>query len=148
MTRNEIIENVGRYFTAKELVCDHTYARWGEQSWQFLDTEFLHCLLIIRESILKAPMICNSSNAHQRGLRCNMCDLVKSKSSVYLSSHIIGKAGDFTVSGMSAEEARRRILEQAELLPCKIRMEDGVSWLHFDVMQQWGINEKVHLFSE
>jgi len=146
MTRNEIIERISRYFHVAELVCDHTYARWGEKSWQFLDTEFLHCLLIIREDILQAPMICNNSTAHQRGLRCNMCELVKSKTSSYLSSHIFGKAGDFTVSGMTAEEARCKVIENAALLPCNIRMEDKVTWFHFDILQQWGVEEKTYLF--
>jgi len=147
MTRNEILTQIGQYFSANELVCNHTYERWGEASWQFLDTTFLHCLLVIREQILKAPMICNSSAAHQRGLRCNMCELVKSKNSVYLSAHLMGKAGDFTVSGMTAEEARQKVLANADLLPCNIRMEQGVTWFHFDVMQQWGVEDKIRLFN-
>jgi len=146
MTRNEILTNISQYFSAKELVCDHTYAKWGEASWQFLDTEFLHCLLVIREQILQAPMICNHSAAHQRGLRCNMCEMIKSKTSVYLSAHLMGKAGDFTVSGMTAEEARRKVLANSDLLPCNIRMEDEVTWFHFDVMQQWGVEDKIRLF--
>lgn len=75
-----------------------------------------------------------------------MCELVRQKDSVYMSAHILGKAGDFTVSGMSAEEARRKIIANASLLPHHIRMEAGVTWLHFDVLVQWGVEEKVYLF--
>lgn len=137
---------LGRYFQVSELVCDHTFAKWGEASWQFLDTDYLHALLIIRRDILQVPMTCNHSGATQRGLRCNRCELVREKSSVYLSSHILGKAGDFTVKGLTAEEARTRIKQNARQLPCSIRMEAGVSWLHFDTLPQSDINEKVYEF--
>jgi hypothetical protein len=146
MTRDEILKEIKRFFDIEELVCDHTYAKWKEASWQFLDTNWLHCLLIIRRDILQRPMWCNGRFKHQRGLRCNMCDLVKQKREVYLSSHLFGKAGDFDIQGMTAEEARKKIKEAAALLPCPIRMEAGASWLHFDVLPQYGITEKVYEF--
>lgn len=146
MTRTEILQAIRPYFDARELVCDHTFAKWGEQSWQFLDTDFLHCLLVIRRDILKAPMWCNGKGKNERGLRCNRCSIVRGKSSVYLSAHILGKAGDFTVTGMTAETARRKIKAAESLLPCQIRLEKGVSWLHFDVLPQYGITAKVYEF--
>lgn len=146
MTRDEIIRELHKFFQISELVCPHTHSKWGERSWQFLDTAFLHNLLVIRRDILKAPMICNHGNQLQRGLRCNMCDLVRQKTSVYLSSHKFGKAGDFTVKGMTAQEARQRIKDNAHLLPYPLRMEADVSWLHFDVLPQYGINQKVYEF--
>lgn len=146
-TRDEIIRELHRYFQVRELVCDHTFSKWGERSWQFLDTDWLHCLLIIRRDILQAPMVCNTDEARQRGLRCNRCELVRGKDSVYLSSHILGKAGDFTVKGMTAQEARTRIKSNAHLLPCPIRMEGGVNWLHFDVLPQYGLDVKIYEFT-
>lgn len=146
MNRQQVLTQIKKYFSIKELVCNHTYQKWGERAWQFLDTDFLHALLIIREEILKMPMTCNSSDAMQRGLRCNMCELVKSKSSVYLSSHIFGKAADFTVDSMSAEDARIKIKQYAHLLPCNIRIEGGVTWLHIDVLPQSGVTQKVYEF--
>ena len=147
MTRNEILAQIKQYFNVKELVCDHTYAKFGEKSWQFLDTDYLHALLIVRRDILKKPMSCNSLTKKQRGLRCNRCQMVKEKAGVYLSAHVLGKAGDFTVSGMSAEDARKMIKEKSFLLPCNIRLEKGVSWLHMDVIPQYGVNSKVYEFS-
>lgn len=147
MKRNEIIEELKQFFAVEELVCPHTFKRWGEKSWQFLDTDYLHCLLIIRRDILKAPMVCNDGESYtQRGLRCNRCQLVKSKAYVYLSSHLFGKAGDFSAKGIPAKQAREMIVKNADLLPCNIRLEDGVSWLHFDVLPQYGIEDKVYLF--
>lgn len=153
MDRNLIIREIKKYFDVNELVCDHTYAKWKENSWQFLDTEFLACLLVIRRDIIKKPMYCNGNSAHQRGLRCNRCPMVRQKPDVYLSSHLLGKAGDFSIPGLSndnakaAQLARNLIKMNQALLPFPIRMESGVSWLHFDVLPQYGIIEKVHEFS-
>ncbi len=146
MTRDEIIRELHKFFQISELVCPHTHSKWGERSWQFLDTAFLHNLLVIRRDILKTPMTCNHGTQLQRGLRCNMCELVSQKDEVYLSSHLFGKAGDFTVKGMTAQEARSLIRNNAHLLPYPLRMEGGVSWLHFDVLPQYGINQKVYEF--
>lgn len=148
MTREEIIESLREYFNVKELVCPHCYAKWGERSWQFLDTMWLWCLLIIRRDILKVPMTCNDASHTQRGLRCNLCELVKSKLRVYLTSHLFGKAGDFTAKGMTAQQARQKIIANADLLPCNIRLEAGVTWIHFDVLPQYGITDKVYVFKE
>lgn len=148
MNREAIIRELHDYFQISELVCPHTHSAWGERAWHFLDTDYLACLLIIRRDILKVGMVCNTKTSTQRGLRCNMCEIVKGKKKVYLSSHLLGKAGDFTVRGMTAQEARHLIREKAHLLPCNIRLEDGVSWLHFDVLPQFGITQKVYGFSE
>ena len=146
-TRDERIRELHQYFQIRELVCEHTHSEWGERAWQFLDTNYLACLLVIRRDILQQPMTCNHDEATQRGLRCNLCQIVKDKDKLYLSSHVLGKAGDFTVKGLTAQEARSRIRNNAHLLPCPIRMESGVSWLHFDVLPQFGITAKVYEFS-
>lgn len=33
MTREEILSEIKEYFSVDELVCDHTYAKWGEKSY-------------------------------------------------------------------------------------------------------------------
>lgn len=147
MTRDEIITQLRKFFQISELVCDHVFSAWGQRAWQFLDTAYLHNLLIIRRDILKAPMVCNHSAANQRGLRCNRCELVKEKKTPYLSSHVLGQAGDFTVQGMTAREARSLIRNNANMLPYPLRMEGGVSWLHIDTLPQYGITEKIYEFS-
>ena len=146
MSRSETITALKQYFKVKELVCPHTYQRYGENAWQFLSTCYLETLLVIREQILAAPMYCNTSNLNQRGLRCNLCPIVSNKQSLYLSAHILGKAGDFTVRGLTAEEARNKIIQNAHLLPYPIRMEKNVTWLHIDTLPQHNIVEKVYLF--
>ena len=146
MTREEIINQLRPFFQVKELVCPHTYKQHRESSWRFLDTMYLWCLLVIRRDILRVRMDCNNGTTlTQRGLRCNLCDLVKSKRNLYLSAHAFGKAGDFSSPAMTAQQMRDAIIENADKLPCPIRIEDGVTWLHFDVMP-FDNPEKVYLF--
>lgn len=136
MNRNDIIKELGSYFDIVELVCPHTYNKWKDRSWQFLDTAFLHNLLILRRDIIKQPMYCNNWDKQgqfsQRGLRCNICQIVKDKKDVYLSAHVLGKAGDFDVKSMTAEQARGLILDHQDMLPYHFRLEGKVGWLHFD----------------
>lgn len=149
MTRQEIIEALKTYFSIKELTCNHVYDTFGEKAWQFLSTSFLHTLLVLRTEIFKAPIkVNNGKNVTQRGLRCNLCDLVKSKTlanKIYMSSHILGEAVDFDVEGYSAEEARQRIIKHANLLPYPIRLEKDVNWVHVDLYDN--NNTKIYLFS-
>lgn len=151
MTREEILKEVKKYFEISELVCDHDYAAYGERAWRILDTNYLWVVLIIRRDILKRPMYCNSKTAHQRGHRCNLCQLVKSKKTVYVSPHTLGKAGDYTVVGMTAQQAREEIKKNADLLPCKVRLErwdaagNEINWLHIDVIDE-PQNPKVYEF--
>ena len=140
------------YFSVKELVCKHVYERYGEKAAMFLDDKLIETLNVIREQILCAPMTVNNwhagGNFTQRGLRCNICELVKNKTDagrLYLSAHMLGKAVDCNADGMTAQEARRLIIEKQELLPHPIRLEDGVSWLHIDLYDN-GKKEKVYLF--
>ena len=139
------------YFGIKELVCKHVYDMWGENAWQFLDSRLLDSLLTVREKLGKPIVVNNWSrggNFSQRGLRCNVCSLVKEKTDlhkVYVSTHLQGKAVDFNVSGLSAEEVRQWIVKNQILLPHPIRLEKGVTWVHLDVRND-GAHSKVLFF--
>lgn len=144
MTRQEIIKELKEYFDIKELVCNHIYSRFGNQAWMFLSTEILHTLLVLRTEILNMPMLVNSTNLKQRGMRCNMCPIVKGKTSAYLSAHCTGNGVDFTCS-KSAEDIRQMIKDNQDKLPYPIRLEDGVSWVHIDCYDQ-GFYNKITMF--
>ena len=96
MSRNELINKLKENFDIRELVCQHCYNKFGEQSWQFLSTELLSVLYTLRYEIFKVPITINNwhikGKFSQRGLRCNMCQLVKDKKSIYISAHCLGKA--------------------------------------------------------
>lgn len=133
MSREEIIKELKKYFDIKELVCNHIYDRFGEQAWMFLNTSLLHTLLVLRTQIINLPMIVNTTTLKQRGMRCNMCELVKNKKQVYVSAHLTGNGVDFTCSTKNAEEIRNLIKNNQTMLPYSIRLEDGVNWVHLDV---------------
>lgn len=140
MTRKQLINAVKGYFTVKELVCPHVYNKFKEQSWQFLSTEILSTIYNIRTKILKQPMIVNNwalkGPYSQRGLRCNMCNLVKDKTSVYMSAHCLGKGIDFSVKGVTAENIRNQIKSNLDKLEYPIRLEEGTTWVHVDCYTQ------------
>lgn len=146
MTRTETITQLRAFFNVSELVCPHTLARFGEQSWQFFDTETLNTLLVLRAEILRVPMTINAGESTQRGLRCNLCSIVKGQKKQYLSAHLMGKGFDVVSTEMTAQEMRDKIFENAEKLPVPIRIEDGVSWLHFDTFDPSNGQNKVTFF--
>lgn len=136
MNRSEILLRFKKYFSLKELFCHHVINKYSELSWQFLDTELLHVLLVLREDIIKKPMTINYSDKEQRGLRCNLCQLVRDKTDdnePYLSAHCNGAGVDFDVNGMSAEGVRELIRKNKDKLPCNIRLEKDVNWVHIDI---------------
>lgn len=157
MTRRETITELKNYFSIQELVCQHTYSTFGEVSWQFLDTEILHILLVLRRDVFKVEMYINNWANHkggplydERGFRCNLCDLCRQKTmanQIYLTSHANGAAFDAEVKGMTAEQARILIKEKANLLPYQIRIEKGVNWLHVDKYVPNGVMAIVTEFS-
>ena len=133
MTRNELITKVKEYFKLGELVCPHCIQKYGDKAWQFLSTELLSTIYILRTKVVNKPMIINNgSNFTQRGLRCNMCQLVKSKSKPYMSAHCLGKAIDFSCSDITPEEIRKLIKANVDAFEYPIRLEEGVNWVHID----------------
>lgn len=83
----------------------------------------------------------------ERGLRCNMCNLVLKASTagkIYVSPHITGEADDFDVQGMLAEETRQWLIKNQVKIPYNIRLEAGVSWVHMDCRDA---DKKVFLFN-
>ena len=139
-----------KYFKIEELVCRHVYEKFGDRAWMFIDDRLIETLNLLREKILGVPMIINTwkdgGGYSQRGLRCNRCQIVREKTSPYLSAHILGKGVDFNASGMTAEQARNEIIKAQVLLPWPIRLEKGVSWVHLDVYDN-GDGNKVTLFT-
>ena len=150
MTRDEVLKELKKYFKIQELVDEPTYKKWKDNAWNFFSTDLLETLLVLRRDILQVPLVINDwsfKGSHQnRGLRSNLSYLVKDKTDkgvLYLSQHCMGKAIDAVSSKMTAEKMRNLILKNQNLLPCNIRVEGGVSWLHFDIMD---MGVKVYIF--
>lgn len=140
-------ERIKKYFNISELVGKRTVKKYGERAWRFLDYRALYALLIVREGLDKSITV-NSGSREQRGLRTIIQQIVRRKSIrnvLYISAHIQGKAFDFDVKGMTAKEVREWIVNNGYLFPFKIRLEDGVSWVHIDTVYEEK-NNKVYLF--
>ena len=139
-TRVKLVTELNKYFDIREIVCSHTFERFGNKSWQFFDYQFLENLLILRKDVLQVPLICNDwhrgGRFSQRGYRCNICQLVRDATiagRLYLTSHAKGAGGDFVSSQMTAQQMRDRTKERQHLFTVPFRVEKDVSWLHFDI---------------
>lgn len=144
--------NICPNISVKEIVCPHIFAKYGDKAIRFIDKDLIAVLDVIRNKILKCPMVINNgSSLTQRGLRCNICQLVADKTKVgklYLSGHNLGKACDFSCSKYTVQQIHDLIKKNENLLPCKIRLEspiDAPTWCHVDVITE-GQKEKVYVF--
>ena len=143
----EVRKEIKKYFKIEELVGGRTYRVHQERAWRFLDYRILYSLLIVREG-LNTPITVNNGRLQQRGLRTIAQQLVKNKvyqNKLYVSAHLFGKAVDFDVKGMTAQQVRDWIVVNKDLFPYKIRLEDEVTWVHMDVIWEKK-NPKVYLF--
>lgn len=138
--RVKLIQDLKQFFDIRELVCPHTFQRFGDNSWQFFDYQFLENLLILRRDVLQVPLVCNDwhlgGSFSQRGFRCNICQLVKDatlKNRIYLTSHANGAGVDFVSSKMTAQQMRDKIKAEQDKFTVPFRVENKVNWLHFDI---------------
>lgn len=146
-------QELKKHFDIRELVCQHTYRKFGETAWQFFRPQLLNTLLVIRRDILKTGMTINNWSVggqfSQRGLRCNLCQVVQdntSKGLIYLSAHCEGAAVDFDTKIYTADQLRGILSDHAGLLPYPIRLEEHVNWCHVDVYDNGG-GDKVSFFT-
>ena len=68
----------------------------------------------------------------QRGYRTNDDPDCKRQKFVTKSAHFEGKALDFDVQGMTAQQVRHWLKEHANEAPHPFRVEEGVNWVHMD----------------
>lgn len=142
--KEELISRVKTNFDIRELVCPHAYNRWGEQCWQFLQADLLAVIYTLRSRMLKVPIVVNTwasgGGFDERGLRCNLCELVKSntdKGTLYLSPHCMGAAIDFHTKEYTPEQIRDIIrMNWQKYSSIPIRIERDVNWVHIDVFDK------------
>lgn len=159
MIRFEIINRLKEYFSIYELVDSATYNVHSDRAWKFFDTNLLIALLIIREGTGRKMTVNNwkwNGTFSQRGLRTNICGIVKGKTlaeRLYLSAHVMGKGIDFDVEGIDAESVRNWICEKEHIFGFKIRLEHfnsktgkPIAWVHLDVFEEEN-NPKIYKFN-
>lgn len=145
-----MINKIRKYFDTQEVVCKHVYDKFGDDAWKFFDPRLLETLLFIREVIGKPIYVNNwqiGGSLSQRGLRCCVCPLVKTKADlkkVYMSSHIFGRGIDFDVKGISPKDVKEWIVSHQDELPYPIRLElNTPTWTHLDVCEYATKGDKI-----
>ena len=128
-----------KYFKIQELVSEQVYKKYGEKSWMFIDEKLIKTLDLLREHFNK-PIIVNNwlwgGELHQRGLRANKDEMVANKKDYYISQHCLGKAVDFNVKGMTAQEVYEEIIKNKDKFYLISRIENikyTPTWVHIDV---------------
>ena len=134
------------YFGIKELVPHHVYAVRGEKAWQLFDYRALKTLEWLRENL--GSCVVNDwswgGTFSQSGLRTfefymqdgiTMSTEANAKIVKSYSQHKFGRAFDCKFSRYTAEQARQWIKDnwKDSGFDWSITLEEGVSWLHFDV---------------
>ena len=120
-------------FAVEEFVEPALYELIGDQAIKLIDNDILCFILNLRETLDKPITINNwkwGGKFSQRGLRTK-----NSKHYSPTSQHSTGKALDFNVASMSAEEVRQWIIKNRRLwwIQPVTFIEDGVNWVHVDV---------------
>ena len=127
-----------KYFKIQELVSEAVYKKYGEKSWEFIDYRLIKVLDLLREHFNKPITVNNwlwGGNLHQRGLRANKDELVANKKDYYISQHCLGKAIDFNIKGLSAQEVYDEILKNKDKFYLISRIENiknTPTWVHID----------------
>jgi len=135
-----------RHFIIQEVVCPHVFSIFGEKAWEFFDDKLLMTLDLLRDQL--GPIYVNNYDMEkalrerlglplftQRGLRCTMCELVRSavlNNRVYVSPHVTAQGADFNVWKMTAAQVRLWIATNYIKIPFPVRLEKSVDWVHLD----------------
>jgi len=137
------------HFTAKELVCNHIYAVYGEFSIKFIDTRLYTFITWFREAIGREVYV-NFNGMWERGFRCNLCEVTQEHTRnnvVYISSHLRFQAIDCNVKGMTDEQVVQWLENNKKDIPVKIRIEKGTKgWTHIDVSTDPDTTDKITYF--
>ena len=130
-----------QYFSIKELVSPIVYDKWKEQAWMFFDENVLQDLDKIRETY-GSPIIINdwAKGLKQCGLRSNMDEMVKSKKTLYLSAHTMGKGFDLHCYYGHNSKLWQRVYDLISKGKLKSfrrleNLKDTPTWVHTDQFQ-------------
>jgi len=134
------------HFKLEELVDYDTFYTFGDKAWMLLHPDALAFIDGVRE-FFEAPVTVNDwlwdGLMQYRGYRPPHCMI-----GAQGSYHKRGKAFDFNVKNLTAEQVRKRILSSQENhLLCKInRMEADVDWVHADLGEVPEGKKRIYLF--
>lgn len=138
-----------RHFKAYEFLPPREYNHWGERGlYLFMDIRVPITADQLRD-FFGATIVGNDwkwgGRHRHRGYRPDRY-YDQQQQSPYKSGsqHRFGRAFDCKISGVTAIEARDIIMNHQDQFPWIRRLEDDVSWLHFDVAHVH--HHGIHLF--
>lgn len=149
-----------KHFKSYEIVDIETYDRLGEEGslalfkpivlqalddlWEFFNIEY-HKIYGVNKVSITINDWKWGGKSQWRGLRTpeKARELGAPK-----SRHICGDAFDCTIKGFTADEARKLIMQNKDnpLLINITRLEDKVSWLHWDMKPLVNGQKRIYLF--
>ena len=145
----EVYSKFKKYFDVEEIVSKKFYDTYksllGDNGiLSRFDIRLLITMITIREC-LDSPITINNwkwgGRFDERGYRDISTDMVLnrvSQNKTWASGHLFGAAFDFDVESKTANEVRKWLKENEDILPFPIRLErklNGkyISWVHLDV---------------
>ena len=138
---------IEKYFDKEEIMSRHLFYAGG--GYDLLHGDLQKLVVWIREAIGR-PIFANNwaigGQFSQRGYRTNDDPVCKVHKFATGSAHFKGKALDFDVKGMTAEQVRRWLHDNQESAPVRFRVEKGVNWVHVDVMPHKA-SDKAYFFN-
>ncbi len=126
-----------KHFKTQELVSERVYEERGEKALELLDSRILEVIDYLREQLGRSITV-NSwlwdGPRSQSGLRDVGHYKTLDKYHSTYSQHKYGRAIDFLVKGMSAEDVRQYIYDHRDEGPLSYItfIEEDVSWVHVD----------------
>lgn len=149
-----IYSEIENFFKVQEVVSKKVYSKYGKKAWMFIDNNALLMLLELRKHFNRPIMINNwhyGGILNERGLRTNVDPILYKKTKeqkMYISGHVLGKAFDITVKGLTSEEVVKEIIKNKDKFKFITRIENPKStptWVHFDLIGT-RINNEIYIF--
>jgi hypothetical protein len=125
---------IPKHFAAYELLPKDLYTLHGDNGLFLIDDRILWTLDKIREFFNKSITVNNWKSGGQFGQRGYRND---PGTGAPYSAHRFGRAVDFDIFGMTAEQFRSQVKDGSiknDILVYITRIEDGVNWIHMDCM--------------
>jgi hypothetical protein len=134
-----------KFFELYELVDPTTYSQLGQEAWGLFHLEALLALDDFRQFFGVPVLINNWHSGGEFQWRGYRTPEEAAKLGAPNSQHRFGNAFDCDIQGISAEHARAAIIASKDdpLLRRIMRLEQGVSWVHFDLLS---VPDRIHLF--
>jgi hypothetical protein len=132
------------HFIIQELFDEQIINMYGNKCWSFIDSRLLYSIDQIRNYFNKKITINDwfwGGQFSQRGFRTD----AKMNAQAPYSQHVCGRAVDFDVDGLSANDVRLAIItkKNTEQFQYITAMEKDVNWIHIDVRN---ISNRIFLF--